>query len=160
MHPTGSNPNLLMESDRLELLQAMPVFGGTSRKTLSFLIEQALIHVIEKGEYFFHQDDVASSMFVLESGAVAVIKKHDGKELLVRELGKGDCFGEMALLDLYPRSSSVMATEQCRAIEIRQETLFGLYQEDLEQFTIIQMNIGREISRRLRLTDEQLFKSA
>jgi len=64
----------------------------------------------------------------------------------------------MALLDLYPRSSSIMASSPCQVIEISQKALFELYQEDLEQFTIIQMNIGRAISRRLRLSDEQLFQ--
>ena len=135
----------------------MPVFGGVSSETVMFLIERASEHTLNKGEFFFHEGDSATSMFVLESGAVSVLKMRDGKTHLVRELGEGDCFGEMALLDLYPRSSSIMATSRCHAIEIAQKSLFELYRKNLEQFTIIQMNIGREISRRLRLTDDQLF---
>ena len=37
--------------------------------------------------------------------------------------------------------------------------LHGLYQLDLEQFVIIQMNMGREVSRRLRVTDDHWFRS-
>jgi len=138
----------------------MPVFGGVSSETVMFLIKRASEHTLNTGEFFFHEGDSATSMFVLESGAVSVLKMRDGKTRLVRELGEGDCFGEMALLDLYPRSSSIMATSRCHAIEIAQKSLFELYRKNLEQFTIIQMNIGREISRRLRLTDEQLFHSS
>ncbi|GAV19806.1 cyclic AMP receptor-like protein [Mariprofundus micogutta] len=87
------------------------------------------------------------------------IESRDGEALQFKELNQGDCFGEMALLDLYPRSCSVKAVSECQVIEISQHCLFKLYQHDLEQFTIIQMNIGREISRRLRLTGEQLFHS-
>ena len=34
----------------------------------------------------------------------------------------------------------------------------ALYEKDLEQFALIQMNLGREVSRRLRLADERLFR--
>ena len=147
-----------MESDQLELLQSMPVFGGLNSESLQFLMQRASIQCIEKGDYFFHQGETAASMFVLESGDVAVIRIQDDQQVLIRALSGGDCFGEMALLDLYPRSSSILATSRCRAIEIGQQALFALYEENLEQFTIVQMNIGREISRRLRLSDEKLFQ--
>lgn len=137
----------------------MPVFGGVSEAALSFLIEHALMRNFDIGEHIFEEGDPATSMFVIEKGAVKVMKQQDGESRSLRMLGQGDCFGEMALLDLYPRSATVIATTPCRLIEISQQTLFGLYKEDLEQFTMIQMNIGREISRRLRLTDEQLFGS-
>jgi hypothetical protein len=38
------------------------------------------------------------------------------------------------------------------------DTLHELYQQDLEQFTIIQMNMGREVCRRLRRADDLLFQ--
>ena len=36
--------------------------------------------------------------------------------------------------------------------------MLELYQHDLEQFTLLQMNLGREVSRRLREADERLFR--
>jgi CRP-like cAMP-binding protein len=96
-------------------------------------------------------------MYVLESGRAAVVKEWQGRELLLRELGPGDCFGEMALIDLSPRSASVQALEDCSAFEIFAASLHQLYQRDLEQFALIQMNMARELSRRLRATDERLL---
>jgi hypothetical protein len=46
----------------------------------------------------------------------------------------------------------------CKAIELKHASIFRLYQEDLEQFALIQMNISRELSRRLRVADETLFR--
>jgi len=63
----------------------------------------------------------------------------------------------MALMDLLPRSASVQAIEDCTAIEVRPEHLHRLFECDVEQFALIQMNMGREVSRRLRVTDELLF---
>ncbi len=148
-----------MKQARIDLLQSMPIFGGVSKETLEFLIDRASIRHLPPGEYFFREGDHANSMFVLERGKVTVSKQWSGEDHLLKHLSQGDCFGEMALLDLYPRSASVMALEPCEAIEFNHATLLELYRHDLEQFTIIQMNIGREISRRLRNVDNQLFQS-
>ena len=61
-------------------------------------------------------------------------------------------------MDLFPRSASVRAIEPCRAIEITPAALQRLFERDVEQFALIQMNIGRELCRRLRATDELLFR--
>lgn len=148
-----------MKQARVELLQSMPVFGGVSKETLEFLIDHSSIQHLLPGDYFFREGDDAVSLFVLEQGKVAVSKLWNGADHLLKHLSQGDCFGEMALLDLYPRSASVMAVEPCDAIELGHAILLKLYQHDLEQFAIIQMNIGREISRRLRSADDQLFQS-
>ncbi len=73
-------------------------------------------------------------------------------------LHEGDCFGEMSLIDLGPRTASVLAIEDCSAIKLSNVNILKIYQKDLEQFTLIQMNIGREISRRLRHMDEVIFQ--
>ena len=98
-------------------------------------------------------------MYVLESGRVTVSKSWQGHQLLLRRLGDGDCFGEMALLDLFPRSASVRADADCSAIELSSVNLYRLFEHDAEQFALIQMNIAREMSRRLRVTDDLLFRA-
>jgi CRP-like cAMP-binding protein len=65
----------------------------------------------------------------------------------------------MALMDLCPRSASVLAEEDCRAIELTAADLLRLFERDAEQFALIQMNIGREVCRRLRTTDDLLFRA-
>jgi CRP/FNR family cyclic AMP-dependent transcriptional regulator len=147
-----------MNSDRLELLQAMPVFGAIGDDTLEFLLQRARSVDVAAGAYFFREQDRAESMFVLETGLASVLKGWRGHELEINRLGAGDCFGEMALMDLFPRSASVRAVEPCRAIEIANAALAELFEHDLEQFALIQMNLGREVSRRLRTTDELLFR--
>jgi len=147
-----------LKQARVTLLQSMPVFGGVSKETLEFLVEHSSSRQLSPGEYFFREGDDATSMYVLEHGKIAISKQWNNEDHLLKNLGQGDCFGEMALIDLHPRSASSMAIENCSAIEISQMLLLKLYQHDLEQFTIIQMNIGREISRRLRTADDQLFQ--
>lgn len=144
---------------RIELLQAMPVFGALREETLRFLLDASTTKTVAAGDFFFREGDEAQSMFVLETGKAAVLKDWAGHPYLLTHLGAGDCFGEMSLMEMRPRSASVAAVEPCRAIELSNANLLALYQKDLEQFTLIQMNMGREVSRRLREADERLFQA-
>ncbi len=137
----------------------MPIFGGILEEILEFILETAEIVSIPVGEYFFRENDRGTSMYVLEKGKVSVIKTWQGHDFLLMELGEGDCFGEMSLIDLGPRTASVLATEECSAFKLSNAKILKIYQKDLEQFTMIQMNMGREVSRRLRKMDEELFKT-
>jgi CRP-like cAMP-binding protein len=96
-------------------------------------------------------------MFVLETGKVTVLKSWRGQDYLLQTLKEGDCFGEMAVMDYCPRSASVRAVEDCIAIRISAANLYEVYAQDLKQFSLIQMNMGREVCRRLREADNRLF---
>jgi CRP-like cAMP-binding protein len=148
-----------MKPLRIELLQRMPVFGAISDDTLHFLLDQVRELRVDTGQFFFREGDRADSMYVLESGEVAVLKGWGEHEILLHNLKAGDCFGEMALLDLLPRSASVRAESDCKAFTLSCTDLYRLFERDAEQFALIQMNIGREISRRLRLVDELLLRA-
>jgi CRP-like cAMP-binding protein len=148
-----------MLSARIELLQQMPIFGAVREDALQLLLEPAGSVRVAAGSYFFREQEPAQSMFVLEAGRVAVVKQWQGREMELRQLGPGDCFGEMALLDLFPRSAAVRALEDCSAIELSPADLLRLFEQDCEQFALLQMNIGREMCRRLRTTDEMLFEA-
>jgi CRP/FNR family cyclic AMP-dependent transcriptional regulator len=147
-----------MSPPALATLQAMPIFGAVRTEVLQLLVRHSATVDVPKGAFFFRENDTAESLFVLESGRVAILKQWNGEDHLLAYMGAGDCFGEMALMDLAPRSASALATEASTALELRTGSLLEVYEKDLEQFALIQMNLGREVSRRLRLADERLFR--
>ncbi|WP_072394601.1 Crp/Fnr family transcriptional regulator [Hyphomicrobium sp. CS1GBMeth3] len=148
-----------MQDARIELLQRMPIFGGIKSEILQFLLGVCPIVTMPTNEFFFREHDEGDSMFVLETGKVAVLKSWRGQEYLLQFLKEGDCFGEMAVMDHCPRSASVRAVETCSAIRISAANLYQVYAQDLKQFALIQMNMGREVSRRLREADNLLFSA-
>jgi CRP/FNR family cyclic AMP-dependent transcriptional regulator len=145
--------------ERFELLAAMPVFGGLNSATIELLTDLAEPLVVGKGEHFFREGDESQAMYVMQSGQVDIYKSWHSTSKLLRTMSAGDCFGEMALIDLFPRSASALAMEPSEALQITPQILQEIYRHDLEQFTMLQMNMGREISRRLRLVDQLLFRA-
>ena len=147
-----------MQATRLKLFQDMPTFGGIREDIIEHLLQLSPLVNRARGEEFFREDDEADSMFVLERGRVSVLKAWQGQQFCLAELNTGDCFGEIAVMDLGRRACTVTALEACVAIEISTSALYSIYKKDLEQFTIIQMNLGREIGRRLRAADQRIFE--
>jgi CRP-like cAMP-binding protein len=146
-----------MSPSRIALLQAMPIFGALREEAIEWLLKDAASVDRAAGEHYFREGDDAHCMYVIESGSVEVLKAWDGQDWPLHVLRAGDCFGEMALMDFGARSASLRAVEDTRAIEIATAALHRLYERDLEQFALIQMNLGREVARRLRATDGLLF---
>ncbi len=146
-----------MQEARIELLQQMPIFGGIGTEILQFLLAQCPTVSVPKSDFFFREHDQGDAMFVLKEGKAAVLKSWHGHDTSLHTLKEGDCFGEMAVMDHCPRSASVRALQDCSAIRISAADLYRVYARDLKQFALIQMNMGREVCRRLREADNRLF---
>jgi CRP-like cAMP-binding protein len=144
---------------RIELLQGMSIFGGVKADVLERLLERAVPREVARGEAFFREGDAGRSGFVLERGRVGIVKSFQGQEYLLRTLGRGDCFGEVAMMDFFPRSAAVIALEDCRALEFLGRDLLGVVGGDFEQHSLIYMNVARELARRLRGANEALFRA-
>jgi len=140
------------------LFQQMPVFGGMSESALDFIISNSSNVSFESEDFVFVEGEQATSFYVLTHGEVVVEKTWNGVPVELRRLIAGDCVGEMAIIDLQPRSASVRALTDCIALEITRSTLHELFKNDLEQYASIMMNMGREVSRRLRAATSRLFE--
>ena len=144
---------------KIELMKKTPVFSSLREDSLKFLLDFSRSVSVPRNDFFFRENDQASSMFILESGSASVLKSWKGNEMQLRTLNAGDCFGEMALMDMFPRSASVRAEEDSSAIELSPRGLVRLYGRDVEQYTLVQISLGREVCRRLRDADERLFRA-
>lgn len=142
----------------VRLLQETPFFGGVQDSTVEFILDHSKKVQRDKGEYFFKEKEIGDSMFLLISGSVNIVKFWQGKNYILNTLFAGDCFGEMTIVEHNTRSASVYALERCLALEIANQTLLELDQYDLKEFALLQMNMGREISRRLRSVNDRLFQ--
>ena len=147
-----------MNEARLKLLQDTPILGGVREDVLEFMLEDAVDISLSEGDFLFVEHAPGNSMYVLEQGRVVILKIWNNRYYRLNSLNPGDCIGEMSLIDLGRRSASVLAVTDCKAVELTNTTLFKVYERDLEQFTLIQMNISRELSRRLRTANDVLFQ--
>ena len=142
---------------RIQMLQEMPIFGAIQESTIEQLLQHAVVRDLTRGDTVFQEGELDTSVYIIEQGRVSVHRRWEGKDYKLRELSQGDCFGEMALMDYKPRSASVVADTDCSLIQISAAQLGELYTQLPEQYTLIMMNLGREVCRRLKEADKRLF---
>lgn len=138
------------------MLRDVGLFGGLDDETLSTLARELPTSHVETGDVVVKEGDPAQEMFVIIGGELEVIKSSkDGEnEVRVALFGPGDWFGEMAIVDVQPRSASVRAVAPTMLLKIgAQEVDSLLYRRDLKAYALFIMNIARELSRRLRVAD-------
>jgi CRP-like cAMP-binding protein len=138
-------------------LREIGLFGGLGDHVLQGLADSLELLDLEPGAVAFREGDNGREMFVLLSGEMEVLKRSKRDvEARVAVLGPNDWFGEMSILDVMPRSATVRAIAPSRLLRVTAHDLDALYRRDLKSYTLLVLNIAREMSRRLRVADSLL----
>ena len=136
------------------ILREVGLFGALSDEVLQHLASTLHTTRIGPGDTIFREGDAAREMYVVLEGEIEVVKKsRRGRDMRVAILGPTDCFGEMSIIDMQNRSASVRALAPSRLLRIASDDMDALYRFDLKSYTLIVLNIARDLSRRLRVAD-------
>jgi uncharacterized membrane protein len=105
----------------------------------------------------FHAGDQGDAMYLIEHGKVRIcVRAPDGKEVTLTELGRGDFFGEMALLDGQRRSADAVVVDEARLAVLSREHFLSFMRSSPD----IALEMLTALANRLRHTDELLRRSA
>lgn len=136
----------LAHDRRAALLAACPLFGGIDADGLEALAKRAVQVDFPSGHVIARQGEIGTGFFVIVSGRVRVVR--DGA--LVAQLGPGDFFGELSVLDREPRNAMVVADGPTSCL--------ALASWDFEQVLLEQpaltLAILRGVASRLRAATE------
>ena len=139
--------------ERAEALRVIPLFATLEDAVLEEIAGLLIDRKFPKDAIIFEEGSVGDYMYLIREGQVKVTKmSEDGREKILEILGSGDFMGEMALVDREPRSASIKTTRPCVLLALSRQDFLGLLRENPE----ISMGIIRELTRRLRETDEQI----
>lgn len=134
-----------------------PIFGGLEGRSLQRVVSALEERDFAAGSTIFNAGELGRTMYLLAQGEVEVIgSSREGKPSGLVKLGPGECFGEMALIELQPRSATVRVRKRAKAYSLNNMDLYNLYREDNYAFVIVLQNICRILSRRLRKADGRI----
>jgi CRP-like cAMP-binding protein len=135
-------------------LRSIGLFGALPDEVLAYLCASLERLKVDTGDLIFREGDSGRELFVVLEGRLEVLKRSSaGAETPVASLGPQDWFGEMSVLDVQPRSATVRALSPARLLRVRAADLDALYRRDLKAYTLVVLNVARELSRRLRAAD-------
>ncbi len=108
-----------------------------------------------RGQTVIARDAEAFGVFLVEKGWLSVtLYSAEGREVVVRELGPGEMFGELAALDQGGRSASVVATEECRLVSVSRESFLSL----LLTQPAAALELSLLLARQMRAMTDKVFE--
>ncbi|MBD1910990.1 MULTISPECIES: Crp/Fnr family transcriptional regulator [unclassified Leptolyngbya] len=129
--------------------EIFPLFHSASPETLEWLMSIAVEHEYPADRAVLMEDAWGNAVYFIQSGWVKV-RRHVGEDFVTLAiLGKGDFFGEMAILDESPRSTDVVALSSVKLLSISaQRFIQTLFKDSQLHHRMLQLMV-----RRLRMTN-------
>jgi len=136
-------------------LEASKLFCQLSPPELSALRRVARKQTFDAGQEIFKEGDHGDGVYVVQDGLVEISGLVDHKVRLVfSQVGPGDVFGEMAVLEDKPRSACAVAREAATVYFIPRAEMLAL----VERSPALALALLREISHRLREFNRQYLR--
>ena len=129
--------------------ELFPLFNAASPETIDWLLSIAVEHDYPADRAVLMEDAWGNAVYFIESGWVKV-RRHLGEGVnTLAILGRGDFFGEMAILDESPRSTDVVALSEVHLFSISaQRFIQTLFRDSQLHHRMLQLMV-----RRLRQTN-------
>ena len=136
-------------------LEANKLFCQLSPPELSALRRVARAQTFTAGQEIFKEGDNGDGVYVVQDGLVEISGLVDQKmRLVLSQVGPGDIFGEMAVLDNKPRSACAVAKADAKVYFIPRAEMLAL----VEHSPTLALALMREISQRLREFNRQYLR--
>jgi CRP/FNR family cyclic AMP-dependent transcriptional regulator len=140
-----------------DLLGRVPLFSELSASELEEVARVAVPRSYPKGVRVFHEGDMSDACYIVREGDLRVTREHsDGRAIALATLGRGDIFGELAMLDGGSRSASVETLSDAE--------LLALPAGDVRRVIAAHGDIAAKLivalTRRLRETNERVARQS
>ena len=135
-----------------EKLQRYSLFGGLLPDQINQILHLVSEVSYKSGDLIIAEGTPNDKIHFILEGSVAVVKH--GITLTV--LGEGDTFGEMEVLDIMPSAATIKVLVDTTAISISNRALREIHRIDVDSFSLVIMNLARDLSRRLRRMDDKI----
>jgi CRP-like cAMP-binding protein len=140
-------------------LRSVPVFQDLKGPSLELMFEFLEEHNWAVGDAICTEGDLGRTMYIIREGEVEILRRSTrGNVLPLVRLGPGECFGEMTLVELQPRSATCIVRKKAVTYSVTNLDLWNLYKRDHFAYTIVLQNICRMLSRRLRKADARVVE--
>ncbi len=116
------------------------------------VLYQKFGRTVRPGEVIFKEGDTGDQMFIIQDGNVKVTRSLGGREHVLSTLGKGDFFGEMAIINNIRRTATVTATSEVHLLAFNREGFLSMVTKNAK----IALNIIDKLCRRLQNMNTQI----
>jgi CRP/FNR family transcriptional regulator, cyclic AMP receptor protein len=139
-------------------LRACALFGSMDDAAVNAVAGLFRTRRFRRNEVIFHAGDPGEALFVIESGAVKIVLASlDGEEAILATLGRGEFFGELAILDGAERSATAVALEPTVLDSLARSSFLELVASEPGVRVALLAGLAGELRRLTRHVEELHF---
>ena len=141
----------------LAILNRVSILAGFTEEQLNHIFGLLEKVSYKAGEKIFEQGEQPSHIYIVESGSVKLTVSRDEANLELIVFDTGCLFGEASVIGIQPHCATATAVEDTELIVLSRTALLSIYESDTKLFSILILNIAREVCRRLHASDKTLL---
>ncbi|NWF39098.1 cyclic nucleotide-binding domain-containing protein [Mariprofundus sp. NF] len=140
----------------IEMTGAIPLFDKIDSVQVGVIAAHMQVKHLDENQRLFAEGEASDYICFVVSGTLEVFKQSQtGKKVSVSTLSRGRCIGEMALLDSYARSATVIARTPCTLLKLSRESFDHILDERPRAGISLLKTLSKSISLHLRKTSGQ-----
>jgi len=146
------------EGPIIPVLRTVPLFEGLTFRDLKKI--ELIVHerTFLPDEVVFHERQPGAGMYFIKKGLIVLTKTVNEERMKIAELGEGEFFGEMSLIENYPRSAQATAVVKTEVLGIFRPDFFDLIDRNPRLGSKILLKLSERLANRLRKTTEMKLK--
>ncbi len=137
----------------VDALRTLPIFESLAIERLVPIARVAASRKVPRGHTILRAGDRTDYVYFILAGNIKVlVSDEEGREVILSNLGRGEFFGEMGVLDDNPRSATVLTVSACELVVIAKADFTRCLADNFD----VALYIMRNLVKRLRTADRQI----
>jgi CRP-like cAMP-binding protein len=148
---------MLSNEEKLSLLKSITIFSGINEEKLSEIYSHCKVVLKKAGDIIVEEGTEASQIYIILSGRIRIVLNMKKSPIILAELGPRECVGEASIIGIQRHCASAVIVEDAEVLVFPRKVLMDIYTEDKELFSLLILNIARELARRLYQADKTII---
>ena len=146
------------EGNIIPVLRTISLFEELAFRDLKKIELIAHERTFMPDEVVFQERQPGAGMYFIKKGLIQLTKTINDERVRIAELGEGEFFGEMSLIENYPRSAQATALVKTEILGIFRPDFFDLINRNPRLGSKILLKLSERLANRLRKTTEMKLK--
>lgn len=134
-------------------LTSFDLFSSVKQEDIQKIEMITFFQKFQPGDIIFMEGDPGQTLYMIKSGWIKIARiSPQGREKTLALLGKGDCMGELALLDNKGRSATAQTLTRTETLCIDSQD----FQKLLDEYPSISRTVIKILTERLRRANKEI----
>ncbi|PIP18680.1 MAG: hypothetical protein COX41_06925 [Candidatus Omnitrophica bacterium CG23_combo_of_CG06-09_8_20_14_all_41_10] len=146
-----------MASEIAEYFLSHPYFSILAPDEAEYLAKRCFTIDFKKDDIVFREGDPGNIVYIVKRGNIKIYKSGYLGEIGISFIGAGEVYGEMSIVDGYPRSASARAVTDVQLVGLKQADLEKIKKDNTAVAAKLLDILLQVLTKRLRATTQKIY---